>query len=199
MKTYEFCAKKRKVQELLWSEIGYYPSHVVALLGPISPATEEYIQLIKRVSGEGDIFSYEKDSQVEQKLGINKNGIYIIKKDVFYAESRKIMDLDLMRTILSEEYLLKHLFENQKEKFQYDKKFFMFTICTRGLYGLVSVQEFLNNLLNVPIDYTGVKENLHGELKGIRKYNFIASSRYKISAYGYRDTTNMLSVLIQYN
>lgn len=190
MKTYENVVAKRIVQDRLFNQVGSFPSSAVALLGP-NP--KPYLKRLRKVIGtHRTIHNYELNPQTFQEHHTN---IKTTVGDVFYATPQRFMDLDLMRTYKTEGYLLRHLFEQQKVKFP-ERKVFMFTLSMRGTK-IDDIRNFLSELLQSTVKVGKEKESI---IKGrnIFKYKFFTEKRYSIEAYTYKDTSRMISILVNY-
>lgn len=193
MKLYDKGNRKRLVQKLLYDEIDF-SSPMVALLGP---TPKPYIEIISKELRVEEIFNYEKGNTLNEYRGNTDIKIHNINKDVFYAKPEPIMDLDLMRTVISEDYLLRHLFHEQQKNFIEDKKAFILTLSIRGTT-MDNITEFLSNLLQSTISRKKNKMNCQGDYRGIHEYTFFTEKKYQLKAFSYFDTSRMISILIQY-
>ena len=206
---YTNAVQKRKVQKLFIDSIvgttKGFESIATVLIGATPSA---YITLLRNM-GAVMIIGYEKDKNTIIDISKNERDINIVRDDIFYASPTTFMDIDLVRTVKTENYLLKHLFEAQKYQVRGHKKVFMFTVALRQS-SPTEVMSFLSEMLRQEVVSVDKKIDISEEKEPvIWKYNFITldSSPYQIEAYSYKSDdknggnrgSRMMSVSIQYN
>jgi len=204
-KTYEHCVQKRKVQSILFKLIGFFNGIATVLIGP-TPTV--YIEMLRKL-GVSMIVGYENDKETNIQMEGNHRDINIVRDDIFNATPSSFMDIDTVRTVKYENYLLKHLFNEQKREINHSKKIFMFTVALR-MSSVEEVKNFLSELLKDTIVELDPRVNLNEDTGEpiMWQYFFttLNSSPYTITTISYKGEdknlqnkgSRMLTVLIQY-